>query len=274
VTEGPSLPPPRYSHTLHVEAPQPKPFAFLLGVALLAFAVPAGLVFAFLRFVSDAPPPPAEPAPEPPKVEEAPPRDEARASVVFELDAGSAVDAAPAAEATVASSAAPGSVEAVDGAVSSATTAVLPPAAPVAPAAPAAPVAAPASPVPVTWEMGGGILHSCRDAAGKYLDGFRQCGTASDLDHYLQRVISLDLQACDRDVPTAAVTVRANVDFVAGTGTIDAIDGKNQQVTGPWSACLATKFGLADLAKIRHTHPKYTLTYRVIARLGAEAAPR
>ena len=55
MTEGPSLPPPRYAHTLHVEAPQPKPFAFLLGVALLAFAVPAGLVFAFLRVVADPP---------------------------------------------------------------------------------------------------------------------------------------------------------------------------------------------------------------------------
>jgi len=252
VTEGPSLPPPRYAHTLHVEAPQPKPFAFLLGIALLAFAVPAGLVFAFLRLVSDAPPLPAEPAPEPVNVAEAPSPEPAPTSVVFELDAGGAGGAV---DAAVVASAVPASTEPVD----------------VTAPAPAAPIAAP---IPVTWEMGGGILHSCRDAAGKYLDGFKQCGTASELDHYLQRIVSVDLQACDRDVPTGPVTLRANVDFVAGTGAIEVVDGKNQQVTGPWSTCLTAKFGVADLAKVRHTHPKYTLTYRVTPHLADEGVPR
>jgi hypothetical protein len=225
----------------------------LLGVALLAFAVPAGLVFAFLRFVADAPPPAgaevATPnAQEPPKVAEVPPP--APMAVVFEIDAGS--DAAPA---DAASSAVASEIDA--GALAPADAAPAPFAAQAAAPTPA-PAAAPAPSAPVTWEMGMGILHSCRDTSGKYLDGYKECGTAGELDHYLAKVIAQDLVACDKDVPTTTVTV---------------VDAKLMQLTSPWSACLGQKFLLEGLAKIRHAHPKYTLTYRVTPHLpGAPGA--
>jgi hypothetical protein len=227
----------------------------LLGVSLLAFAVPAGLVFAFLRFVADAPPEGEALAStqEPPTVVEAPPP--APMAVVFEVEAG-ASDAAPAA---VAIDAGAGEADAAPVAAS-----VSPP----------APVEMPVSVVPVTWEMGMGILHSCRDTAGKHLEGYKECGTAGELDHYLAKVIAQDLVACDKDVPTSTVTVRANIDFGANTGTLDVVDARLMQLTSPWSACLGQKFLLEGLGKIRHTHPKYTLTYRVTPHLPGEPAGR
>lgn len=268
MTEGPSLPPPRYSHTLHVEAPQPKPFAFLLGVALLAFAVPAGLVFAFLRFVADAPPPAgaevASPnAQEPPPVAEVPPP--APMAVVFEIDAGSDAASADAASSAVAAEIDAGSLAPADAAPAPFAAQAAAPTPP--------PPSAPAPSAPVTWEMGMGILHSCRDTSGKYLDGYKECGTAGELDHYLAKVIAQDLVACDKDVPTTTVTVRANIDFGSNSGTLDVVDAKLMQLTSPWSACLGQKFLLEGLAKIRHAHPKYTLTYRVTPHLpGAPVA--
>ncbi len=266
MTEGPSLPPPRYAHTLHVEAPQPKPFVFLLGVALLAFAVPATLVFAFLRVVAD---PPAlsvaevssgqgdrprdqaqEQAAEPPPVLPIPMTDDAATL----LDAAKVDDTFDAAATT-----AGGGVDAM-----------------VAPGSAATPAAAPAAmSTPITFELGMGILHSCRNTAGKYLEGYQECGSAGELDRYLVKVIGQDLVACEQGAPTVPLTLRLTVDYGALAGTIEVVDAKMIPVPGPWAACLSSHFVLENLAKIRHNNPKYTLTYRVIPHLPGEApAPR
>jgi hypothetical protein len=253
VTEGPSLPPPRYAHTLHVEAPQPKPFAFLLGVALLAFAVPAALVFAFLRVVADPPALAVAEAPAPP-AEKAQTEPQERA-----LEPPPAVPVALAEDAAVTEDAA----LAVD---ASATAAAPVDAAPlVAPAPPAPP-----SP-PITFELGMGILHSCRNTAGKYLEGYQECGSAGELDRYLVKVIGQDLVACEQGAPTVPVNLRVNVDYGALAGTIEVVDAKMMPVPGPWASCLSSHFTLENLAKIRHNNPKYTLTYRVIPHLPGDA---
>lgn len=252
MTEGPSLPPPRYAHTLHVEAPQPKPFAFLLGVALLAFAVPAALVFAFLRVVADPPALAVAEAPAPP-VEKAQTEPQERA-----LEPPPAVPVALAEDAAVAEDAA----LAVD---ASATAAAPVDAAPIVTPAPPAPPS-----TPITFELGMGILHSCRNTAGKYLEGYQECGSAGELDRYLVKVIGQDLVACEQGAPTVPVTLRVNVDYGALAGTVEVVDAKMMPVPGPWATCLSSHFVLENLAKIRHNNPKYTLTYRVIPHLPGE----
>ena len=258
MTEGPSIPPPRYAHTLHVEAPQPKPFAFLLGVALLAFAVPAALVFAFLRVVAE--PPALVVAEAPAAAGEAarePGREEAQeravepppvVPVALVEDASHALDAASTTAAAL--DAAPIALDAG-----------------VASAAPAPPV-----PVPMTFELGMGILHSCRNTAGKYLEGYQECGSAGELDRYLVKVIGQDLVACESGAPTSPMTLRVSVDYSALAGTIEVVDAKLMPVPGPWATCLGSHFVLENLSKIRHNNPKYTLTYRVTPHLGGEAA--
>lgn len=252
MTEGPSLPPPRYAHTLHVEAPQPKPFAFLLGVALLAFAVPAALVFAFLRVVADPPALAVAEAPAPP-VEKAQTEPQERA-----LEPPPAVPVALAEDAAVAEDAA----LAVD---ASATAAAPVDVAPIVTPAPPAPPS-----TPITFELGMGILHSCRNTAGKYLEGYQECGSAGELDRYLVKVIGQDLVACEQGAPTVPVTLRVNVDYGALAGTVEVVDAKMMPVPGPWATCLSSHFVLENLAKIRHNNPKYTLTYRVIPHLPGE----
>jgi hypothetical protein len=257
VTEGPSLPPPRYAHTLHVEAPQPKPFAFLLGVALLAFAVPAGLVFAFLRVVADPPAlAPAE-APAAPAPSAERPRDEAHEGTAEPppaIPVPLAEDAAAPADAAAA-------IDASDAGSMLAATAVD-----------AAPSIVPPPPaLPVTFELGMGILHSCRNTAGKYLEGYQECGSAGELDRYLVKVIGQDLVACEQGAPTVPVNLRVNVDYGALAGTIEVVDAKMMPVPGPWASCLSSHFTLENLAKIRHNNPKYTLTYRVIPHLPGDA---
>jgi len=257
VTDGPSLPPPRYAHTLHVEAPQPKPFAFLLGVALLAFAVPAGLVFAFLRVVAEPPAPVPvviEPAPAP----AAEPSDPAPA-------VADAPDASDAFDASVAEASSPADAAARDASFDAAPIVALVSDASVIDAAPAAPS------VPMTYELGMGILHSCRNEAGKYFEGFQDCGSAGELDRYLSRVVGQEIVACTESAPTTPVTVRTSVNFVALTGSIDVVDWKMTPVPSPFASCLASHFVLENLAKIRHQHPKYTLTYRITPHpLGAQ----
>jgi hypothetical protein len=259
VTDGPSLPPPRYAHTLHVEAPQPKPFAFLLGVALLAFAVPAGLVFAFLRVVAEPPAPVPvviEPAPAP----AAEPSEPAPALALVE-----APDASDAFDASVAEASSPADAAARDASFDAAPIVALVSDASVIDAAPAAPS------VPMTYELGMGILHSCRNEAGKYFEGFQDCGSAGELDRYLSRVVGQEIVACAESAPTTPVTVRTSVNFGALTGTIDVVDWKMTPVPSPFASCLASHFVLENLAKIRHQHPKYTLTYRIIPHpLGAQ----
>ena len=245
MTDGPSLPPPRYAHTLHVEAPQPKPFAFLLGIALLAFAVPAGLVFAFLRVVAEPP------APVPVVIEPAP---AAAPEPVEPTPATTVVDASDD-DASVPIDAARLDAAPVDAPATA--LAVVVDAAP-ADAAPASP------PVPMTYELGMGILHSCRNEAGKYFEGFQDCGSAGELDRYLSRVVGQEIVACTESAPTTPVTVRTTVDFRALSGAIDIVDWKMTPVPSPFASCLASHFVLENLAKIRHQHPKYTLTYRVI----------
>lgn len=257
MTDGPSLPPPRYAHTLHVEAPQPKPFAFLLGVALLAFAVPAGLVFAFLRVVAEPPAPVPvviEPAPAP----AAEPSDPAPA-------VADAADASDAFDASVAEASSPSDAAARDASFDAAPTLAVVSDASVVDAAPAPPS------VPMTYELGMGILHSCRNEAGKYFEGFQDCGSAGELDRYLSRVVGQEIVACTESAPTTPVTVRTSVNFVALTGSIDVVDWKMTPVPSPFASCLASHFVLENLAKIRHQHPKYTLTYRIIPHpLGAQ----
>lgn len=256
MTEGPSIPPPRYAHTLHVEAPQPKPFAFLLGVALLAFAVPAALVFAFLRVVAE---PPAVAVAEAPaaagETAREPGREEAQERAV---EPPPVVPVALAEDASTALDAAAATADALD-------------AAPIALDAGVA-SEAPAPPVPVTFELGMGILHSCRNTAGKYLEGYQECGSAGELDRYLVKVIGQDLVACEQGAPSAPVTLRVSVDYGALAGTIEVVDAKLMPMPGPWATCLASHFVLENLAKIRHNNPKYTLTYRVTPHRGGEPA--
>jgi hypothetical protein len=260
VTDGPSLPPPRYAHTLHVEAPQPKPFSFLLGVALLAFAVPAGLVFAFLRVVAEPAVPAAATALEAPPVEPvAPSSAPAESEPALAADAVDAVDAASPLDA---------GLVVVAAALVDASPAVLAPI--VAPVVASPPPPAPPPPVIMTYELGMGILHSCRSEAGKVFEGYQDCGSAGELDRYLSKVVGQRVGACTEGAPTSSVTVRTHVDFASFSGSIDVVDGKMIPVPSPWATCLSSHFALENLPKIRHLHPRYTLTYRVIPHpLGA-----
>ena len=258
MTDGPSLPPPRYAHTLHVEAPQPKPFSFLLGVALLAFAVPAGLVFAFLRVVAEPAVPAAATALEAPPVEPvASPSAPGESEPAPVADAAEAVDAASPLDAgLVVVEAAP---------VDAAPVALAPVVAPVV-----VPPPPPPPPVIMTYELGMGILHSCRSDAGKFFEGYQDCGSAGELDRYLSKVVGQRVGACTEGAPTSSVTVRTLVDFANSSGSIDVVDGKMIPVPSPWATCLSSHFALENLPKIRHLHPRYTLTYRVIPHpLGA-----
>ena len=258
-----SLPAPRYAHTLHVEAPQPRPFAFLLGISLLAFAVPAALVFAFLRVV-------AEPAPaaQGPTSHAAPvdsPGPAVLASAQESLQKSNDLEIVPDPQSAPATLETDASVTPDAGGFSGAAA----PASPASPASPATPAVAHVEP-PLTYELGMGILHSCKTAAGKVLQGYQDCGSAGELDRYLSRAIAQEIAVCSVGAPRAAVTLRASVDYVALGGAIEVVDGKMMPVPSPWATCLASHFVLENLAKIRHIHPKYTLTYRVIPQPSGE----